>query len=173
MGPEIFFLRALASVVVLVHILTMHTDDTINLGRALAEVIFGLLIAIALHLGLPEAAVARLRARMVVTAEEWEALYTAWLAARLAPSPVQSRRTSRRHAIRQAYSARRRRRRPTARPAAFRPDAIPAAPPPCAIAREGQPSISPHSRAYVPTGQPQKYRVWPAEPTLVLIVSIT
>jgi hypothetical protein len=65
----------------------MHTEHDINLGRALAEVIFGLLIAIALHLGLPEAAVARLRARMAVTAEEWEALYTAWLAARLAPVP--------------------------------------------------------------------------------------
>jgi hypothetical protein len=151
----------------------MHTDDTINLGRALAEVIFGLLIAIALHLGLPEAAVVRLRARMAVTAEEWEALYSAWLAARLAPSPVQSRRTSRRHATRQAYSARRRRRRLTARPAAFRPAPIPAAPPPCAIAPEGQPSIPPHTRAYVPTGQPRKFRVWPAGPILGLFVAIS
>ncbi len=148
----------------------MHTDDTINLGRALAEVIFGLLIAIALHLGLPQAAVARLRARMAATAEEWDALYTAWLAARLAPSPVQSRRTSRRHATRQAYSARRRRRRPTARPAAFRPAAIPAAPPPSAIAPQGQPSIPPHTRAHAPTGQPRKFRAWPAGPTHVLIV---
>jgi hypothetical protein len=110
----------------------MHIEHDINLGRALAEVIFGLLIAIALHLGLPEAAVARLRARMAVTAEEWEALYTAWLAARLAPVPVHPRRTSRRKSARQSYSARRTRHRPAARvPAAVmpthaRPNSVPA-----------------------------------------------
>lgn len=110
----------------------MHTDDTINLGRALAEVIFGLLIAIALHLGLPQAAVARLRARMAVTAEEWEALYTAWLAARLAPVPVHPHRTSRRKSARNAYSARRIRHRPAARvlsaamPTRMRPKTVPA-----------------------------------------------
>ncbi len=127
----------------------MHTDDTINLGRALAEVIFGLLIAIALHLGLPEAAVARLRARMAVTAEEWEALYTAWLAARLAPVPVHPRRTSRRKSARRSYSARRTRHRPAARvvavvmPTPARPKSAPAP-------RHAGPSTRPVSRQHAP-----------------------
>ncbi len=149
----------------------MHTDDTINLGRALAEVIFGLLIAIALHLGLPEAAVVRLRARMAVTAEEWEALYSAWLAARVVPSPVHPRRTRRRKTIRQAHPVSRTRRgsapcaaicRTTPRPSRVRPQwqiapAIPAL----------------STRLYAPTGQPRKFRAWPAGPTHILIVTLS
>lgn len=146
----------------------MHTDDTINLGRALAEVIFGLLIAIALHLGLPQAAVARLRARMAATAEEWEALYTAWLAARLAPSPVHPRRARRRKAIRQAHSVSRTRRRSSPRAAACRTMPRPSRVRPQWAAAPV--TSSPPIRLNAPTGQPRKFRAWPAGPTHVLIV---
>jgi hypothetical protein len=149
----------------------MHTNDTINLGRALAEVIFGLLIAIALHLGLPEAAVARLRARMAVTAEEWEVLYTAWLAARLAPVSVHPRRIRRPKTNRQANAVARNRRRSSPRGAACRTTPRPSPVRPQWAAASSPSTLPIHW--YVPTGQPRNFRVWPAGPTHALNVTIT
>jgi hypothetical protein len=153
----------------------MHTDDTNNLGRALAEIIFGLLIAIALHLGLPRAAVARLRARMAATAEEWDALYRAWLAGRLAALDVQPLPPRRRRSIARPHSVRRAapraRRTPLRRPSAVRQRAArpirAAAPPAPAPARPVAASL------YVPKGQPRKIRAWPAGKTRVLFVRET
>ena len=145
----------------------MHSEANINLGRALAEVIFGLLIAIALHLGLPQAAVARLRARMELTAEEWETLYSAWLAARLASVPPKS--IHRRRTIARPESVRRAARRRSVR--RVRPVRAVAAPVARAVPSRGClrpeggaacPVPVPRAGGYVPAGQPRKFRAWPA-----------
>lgn len=87
----------------------MKEDATFNLGRELAEILLGVRLQIALHLGMPEAAALRLRARLEVMVELWGAIYLAWLARRAAASPSRIRRyarpTARRPASRSASAS--------------------------------------------------------------------
>lgn len=156
----------------------MHSETNINLGRALAEVILGVMLAIALHLRLPEVAVARLRARMEALAQEWGDLYLAWLAKRLAPPPAPQPRRPRATARRDsAPRVPRIRRAPVLRPVLIRPAPARAATVPCAPnparahSRRPAASVRPHTGSlHAPTGQPRKNRAWPAVQTCVLFV---
>jgi hypothetical protein len=73
----------------------MNEDTTFNLGRELAEILLGVMLQIALHLGMPEVAALRLRARLEVMVDLWGAMYLAWLARRDAAPPSRIRRYAR------------------------------------------------------------------------------